>query len=102
MKPKNVQIIQNEIAILWDDGSESYFPLEFMRRHCPCAACAGENDVFGNTYKGPAVIYKPESFQILNFQSVGGYAIQFTWRDGHDSGIYSYPFLKKLGEASAG
>ena len=98
MSPKNVQQIQNEIAIAWDDGTESYIPLEKLRRHCPCASCGGEMDVLGREYKGAPTAYKPESFILKNFQTIGGYALSFQWGDGHGSGIFSYPFLKKLAD----
>ncbi len=98
MNPKNIQLIQNEIAIVWDDGSESYLPLERLRRRCPCAGCAGEKDILGKEYKGPAANYLQQSFQVRQFQNVGGYAISFAWADGHNSGIYSYDYLKKLGK----
>jgi DUF971 family protein len=101
MKPNNIQVIQNEVAIVWDDGTESYIPQERLRRRCPCAACAGEKDVLGNEYRGPAVQYTPQSFQISQFQTIGGYAIGFVWGDGHHTGIYSYDYLKKLGEIEA-
>lgn len=98
MKPTHLHQIQNEIAIVWDDGSESYIPLERVRRRCPCAACAGEKDVLGREYRGPPVQYTEKSFQLTQFQNVGGYAVSFLWADGHHTGIYSYEYLKKLGE----
>ncbi len=97
MNPRDVQQIQNEIAIAWDDGAESYIPLDKLRRGCPCAACSGEQDIMGNQYKAKDLAYKPESFRLVRFDKVGGYAVQFTWGDGHNSGIYAYPYLKKLG-----
>ncbi len=97
MSVRAVQQIQNEIAIAWEDGAESYIPLEKLRRGCPCAACAGEQDVLGNQYKASPRAFRPESFQLLRFEPVGGYALQFQWADGHNTGIYSYPYLKKLG-----
>jgi len=97
MNPKNIQLIGETVAIAWDDGTESYVPCELLRRRCPCAACGGERDVLGREYKGPPISYQPESFQLLQFQLVGGYAVNFVWKDGHDSGIYPHPLLKKLG-----
>jgi DUF971 family protein len=81
MRPKNIQQIGVELAIKWDDGTESYIPLEFMRRHCPCAACQGERDIMGNLYKGPEQSLTPRSFQITRLINVGGYAIQPTTCD---------------------
>lgn len=99
MIPRDIQLIQNEIAIGWDDGVESYITLEKLRRSCPCAACAGEADVLGRLHKGASAPCKPESFQLIRFEAVGGYAVNFTWADGHNSGIYPYPLLRKLGGA---
>ncbi len=98
MSPKNIQIIQEELAVSWDDGSESYIPLERLRKFCPCASCGGEQDILGREYRGPPTNYKPESFQLRTFQPVGGYAINFQWGDGHGSGLYPFSLLKKLGD----
>ena len=53
MRPVDVQQIGEELAIKWEDGSESFIPLEKLRRACPCAGCKGEMDVMGNLYKSP-------------------------------------------------
>jgi len=96
----NVQQIGDELAIVWNDGAESYFKLEILRRACPCAACGGEPDVLGNISR-PHVNYNEKSFQLAGFQLVGGYALQPHWADGHNTGIYSFTYLRRLGQASA-
>ena len=53
MRPLDIQRIGGELAIKWDDGAESYIPLETLRRSCPCAGCKGEMDILGNVYKNP-------------------------------------------------
>ncbi len=45
LDPTNIQQIGEELAIAWNDGTESYLKLEMLRRACPCAACGGEPDV---------------------------------------------------------
>jgi DUF971 family protein len=99
LEPKNIQLIGDELAIQWSDGMESYLPLEFLRRACPCAACGGEPDVLGNLAR-PEVSYNDKSFMLAGFQIVGGYAVQPRWGDGHDTGIYSFAYLRRLGQAS--
>ncbi len=91
----NIQQIGNELAIVWSDGAESYFPLEQLRRACPCAACGGEPDVLGHVVR-PEVTYTPASFELRGWAMVGGYAVQPAWADGHGSGLYSFPFLRRL------
>jgi DUF971 family protein len=93
---ENMTVIGNELALRWNDGIESYFPLDFLRKRCPCALCAGEKDLLGNVYKGGAVKGGPASQHLKRCVVVGGYAIQPEWMDGHSSGIYSFTYLRSL------
>jgi len=97
LEPTDVQQIGNELAIRWNDGAESYLDLQFLRRACPCAACGGEPDVLGNILR-PDVNYTDDSFELVGFQIVGGYALQPVWRDGHNTGIYSFQYLRRISQ----
>jgi DUF971 family protein len=97
LEPTNIQQIGNELAIHWNDETESYLDLQLLRRACPCAACGGEPDVLGNIMR-PNVSYSDNSFELAGFQIVGGYALQFTWRDGHSTGIYSFQYLRRIAQ----
>jgi DUF971 family protein len=97
LEPTNIQQIGNELALSWNDGSESYIDLQFLRRACPCAACGGEPDVLGNILR-PEVSYSDNSFELAGFQIVGGYALQPVWRDGHNTGIYSFQYLRRIAQ----
>jgi DUF971 family protein len=100
MRPADIQQIGGELAIRWDDGSETFIPLEKLRRCCPCADCQGETDIMGNVYKNPAKPLPSNAFYLVRIASVGGYAIQPVWADGHLTGIYSFDYLKRVaGEA---
>lgn len=100
MQPRDIQQIGNELAIKWDDGSESYIPLRTLRRCCPCAHCKGEGDILGNVHKSPGGPLTPMAFQLVRFDRVGGYAIQPVWADGHATGIYSFDYLKRTAAAN--
>ncbi len=100
-KPLDIQPIGNELAIKWEDGTESYLGLETLRRHCPCAGCKGEVDVMGNLYQAPERPWTPEAFQLRRLAPVGGYALQPFWADGHSSGIYSFDYLKRMAAATS-
>ncbi len=93
----DIQPIGSELAIKWDDGSESFIPLETLRRACPCAGCQGEVDILGRLHKGPERPLPPTAFQLVRITPVGGYALQPVWADGHASGLYSFDYLKRLG-----
>jgi len=98
MRPLDIQQIGNELAVKWGDGSESFIPLEKLRRACPCAGCKGETDIMGNVYKNPEHKLSPAAFQLKQIISVGGYAIQPVWADGHVTGIFPFDYLKRLAE----
>jgi DUF971 family protein len=98
IEPTNIQQIGDELAIAWNDGTESFLKLELLRSACPCAACGGEPDVLGNVSR-PHVDYTDQSFQLTGFEMVGGYALQPRWADGHSSGIYSFTYLRRLADA---
>ena len=99
MRPLDIQSIGNELAVKWDDGMEQFILLENLRRACPCAGCKGEMDILGNLYKNPQKPYASNAFQLVKISSVGGYAIQPTWADGHNSGIFSFEYLRRMAEA---
>ena len=96
----DVHAIGQELAIKWDDGSESFVLLEKLRRACPCANCQGERDVMGNLHRGPAHPLTAQSFQLVRVERVGGYALQPVWADGHNTGLYPFDYLRRLAGTS--
>ena len=99
LEPNNIQQIGDELAIAWNDGTESFLNIERLRRACPCAACGGEPDVLGHVSR-PHVSYTDKSFELVGFYFVGGYALQPRWADGHSTGIYSFTYLRRLAQHS--
>lgn len=98
LSPNNVQVIGDELAIVWNDGAESFLKIPELRRACPCASCGGEPDVLGEVVR-PHVTYTPASFRLKSWQNIGGYALQPTWEDGHNTGLYTFGYLRRLAEA---
>src|SRR5690349_16934597 len=78
---------QHTLELDWSDGHHSSLPLKFFRDACPCAACKGEV-LFGKVYKpAPLAVFHEGMYELKALQPVGQYAIQATWKDGHDTGI---------------
>jgi len=96
--PKDVQVLGDELAIVWSDGVETYLKLRDLRRLCPCASCAGEADLLGRLAKPPEKPLTTESFTAAGTSRVGGYALQLFWGDGHSDGLYTYAKLRDWGE----
>lgn len=102
MKPLQIKLFDKSfLSIKWDENSESKIGLKYLRDECPCANCKGET-ILLKTYRPPKPnIFNSEMYKIQNIQTVGGYAIQLSWKDGHNTGIYSWEYLIKLAEDEA-
>jgi DUF971 family protein len=98
MRPADIQQIGTELAIRWDNGTESFIPIAKLRAQCPCAGCQGETDVMGHVHKFPSQALSPAAYQLRTIQRVGGYAIQPVWADGHATGLYSFEYLQRLAQ----
>ncbi len=97
---ENAVVVGTELALAFADGREIYLPLPMVRRACPCAACQGEPDALGRVLR-PVVELGPRAFDLEKFETIGGYALQLYWADGHSSGIFSYRYLIELSELQA-
>jgi DUF971 family protein len=99
MRPVDIRPIGGELAIKWDDGSESFVPFEKLRLACPCAGCKGEMDVMGHVYRGPDKPLPFNAFEFVRMINVGNYAVQPIWGDGHNTGVYSFEYLRRVADA---
>jgi DUF971 family protein len=97
MKPKQIKIIdKDKLSLTWNDDTLSIISLKYLRDECPCAGCKGETILF-KTYRPPKpTMLSPEMYKIKSIDVVGEYAIQIDWKDGHNTGIYSWEYLKTL------
>lgn len=93
--PVNIVSIGEEIAIKWSDDSEDYYPMERLRALSPSAENMGEQDLLGNKYGGDTRQRFP-GVRVDGWQQVGGYALLFSFSDGHKTGIFSYSYLKEI------
>lgn len=97
MQAKQIKILNKEkLFIKWDDGEESTITLKYLRDECPCANCKGETVLLKSYIPQKPQTTTPAMYKIKNIEPVGSYAIQLTWEDGHNTGIYSWEYLKKL------
>lgn len=91
------QIIEEsdrQLTIRWSDGKETTYHAVELRRSCPCAACINE-------WTGEKILRDETVPADLNFSHisiVGRYALNFHFSDGHDTGIFSFVYLRKISE----
>ena len=91
-----MQLIGADLAIIWDDGKEGYISSEALRANSPSASVSGERDIFGTQYGGESG-KDYSGVTIDSWTTVGNYATRFHFSDGHNTGLYGYELLRKLG-----
>jgi DUF971 family protein len=90
-----VQIVEeneSEISIKWSDETETRFSAAQLRRACPCAGCVDE-------WTGKRTLRDAQVADDLTFKHtsiVGRYALNFHFSDDHETGIYSFRYLRDL------
>lgn len=99
-KPQNIIVdVENSLMqINWPDGHASVYALTYLRRACPCAECQPWKEGVGKTGESPQAVARAvgELNVVGDVQPIGGYAIQFNWKDGHNFGIYDWEYLRDL------
>ena len=99
-KPQSITLNKNEgyLEITWQDNVVCRYPLSHLREACPCAECRGGHEYMGREHD-PEDILKltpARSYTVTDLQFVGYYALLPVWDDGHDSGIYTWDYLRRL------
>ncbi|MEO7660654.1 MAG: DUF971 domain-containing protein [Pyrinomonadaceae bacterium] len=89
------QIIEesdSEVSIKWSDDTETRYTAPKLRRSCPCATCVNE-------WTGEKILKNdtiPDDLTFGHISIVGRYALNFHFSDGHDTGIFSFNYLRQL------
>lgn len=80
------------LRVSWHDGHESAYGGAYLRFVCPCAGCRGH---------APGDVEPPSWAQVKDVHvtdavPVGGYGLQFSFSDGHSTGIYAFDRLRAV------
>lgn len=95
IEPREIkQIDDSSLRIVWSDDRDCVFSAAELRRVCPCAQCV--NEWTGERMLKPQGI--SDELEIKDVSVVGRYALNFRWSDGHETGIYSFRYLRELCE----
>jgi DUF971 family protein len=93
--PIQIELIGNEVAIRWTDGTESYYNMQHLRAVSPSAENTGESDLFGRIHGGDTRTEFP-GVSVIEYEHIGAYAIRFIFSDGHKTGLYTYAYLREI------
>jgi len=84
---------RDALSILFEDGTHATIAAETLRVQSPSA------EVRGHGGQKPAPVTGKENVKIARLDPVGNYAVRVVFDDGHDSGLYSWDYLKDLSRA---
>ena len=91
---KIIEESDRALTIEWSDESSAGFDAYQLRLNCPCAGCIDEWT--GEKRLDPDSV--DEEIEFSHISIVGRYALNFHFSDGHETGIFSFKFLKDLAE----
>ena len=93
-KPTRIVVRQAKDSLLieFSDGQEFILPAEFLRVHSPSAEVRGHGE--GNE----TLQFGKRDIRITGLEQAGNYALLILFSDGHDSGIFSWDYLRHLAD----
>ena len=93
------------LTVLWSDGSTAYYSIAYLRKMSPSADARQLRD---EQAKNPLAVLPASTFAsgsgpivALGAEMVGNYALRITFSDGHDTGIYSWAYLREIDPVNA-
>lgn len=100
LKPKHLDLKKDEgLTIEWSDGRKTFYSIEHLRKNSPSA---DERERRAEQESNPLHVL-PSSFAeqtepitATGAEMVGNYAIRISFSDGHNTGIYSWAYLREI------
>ncbi len=80
------------LDLRWPDGSAASLPFEYLRVSSPSAEVRGHGPDQAVLQSGKREV------RIVRIEPVGHYALKLVFSDGHASGLYSWQYLRELGD----
>ncbi|MCA9274196.1 MAG: DUF971 domain-containing protein [Phycisphaerales bacterium] len=91
------------LTIRWADGSSSYYSIAYLRKMSPSADM---KQLRAEMLKNPLTVLPASAggdtgeITANSAELVGNYAIRIRFSDGHDTGIYSWAYLREIDPAN--
>ena len=80
------------VEVEWPDGVRYALPFEYLRVYSPSAEVRGHGGGEGK------LELAKENVRITQVEPVGVYAVRLHFDDGHNTGLYTWAYLRELGE----
>jgi len=90
-----LRTLSRVLEVVFDDGARFLLPFEYLRVHSPSA------EVKGHGPGQEVLVLGKQNVGIKAVEPVGQYAVKLVFDDGHDTGLFSWKYLRELGEEQA-
>ncbi len=91
--PAEIQLSADRLSMVvaWADGARDRFEAVRLREACRCAFCTKQRHDGAFPGQSPGVA-------IAALETIGSHALNVRFSDGHDRGIFPWPYLKQLAQ----
>ena len=99
LRPEHLDLERERgLTISWNDDSSTFYPVGWLRRMSPSAEQRALREEMA---RNPLTVLptKPGNdapLTVADAELIGNYAIRIRFSDGHDTGIYSWTYLKSI------
>ena len=95
--PTDIRLHQRsrKLEIAFDDGQSFELPCEYLRVYSPSA------EVRGHSPSQAVLQVGKENVNVTAIEPMGNYAVKLVFDDGHDTGLYTWAYLRELGDEQA-
>ena len=103
-KPRHLDLNKAQgLTVHWDDGVKSFYPIAYLRRMSPSA---DQRMLREQLARNPLTVLprsagSDQPLTAVGAELVGNYAIKIIFSDGHDTGIFSWDYLRQIAPDSA-
>ena len=81
--------VSGKLGVLWSDGHLSNLAGDYLRNACRCAGCEQQRRTSKPITQSIGIV-------LTSLHPVGDMGLQLCFNDGHDRGIYPWPYLREL------
>ena len=86
-----LRTVSRVISVVFDNDERYELPFEYLRVNSPSA------EVQGHGPGQKVIVTGKQNVQITRVEPVGHYAVRLVFDDGHDSGLFTWKYLRELG-----
>jgi DUF971 family protein len=93
ISPVEITLADTDLILQWNSAQTTTLSAALLRQSCRCAECQSAK------LQNQPINVSP-NLRILAIKPIGHYAAQLVFSDGHERGIFPWPYLRELGQRS--